>query len=88
MSVKIRGTIKQWQIEWGERQSFNKCPLALSLEAKGMTNLKISSDSLILDHPKKGGRLITALSSELRAWIRDFDSGRPVEPIHYELELE
>lgn len=72
-------------IESGRRYDPVRCPVARALRRAGMVFFTVMESAVRLrDEDEHGGLLV--LPSPVQDWIRDFDRGEPVEPMHFELE--
>jgi hypothetical protein len=72
-------------IEGGRRYDPVRCPVARALRRAGMVFFTVMESAVRLrDEDEHGGLLV--LPGSVQNWIRDFDRGEPVEPMHFELE--
>lgn len=80
----MRVRVEHWDIINGRRTAPDHCPVALAVRRQsGRSKIAVSSYSVdLLDGMKDA-----ELPPEARQFVRDFDSGRPVKPFSFELEL-
>lgn len=76
----IYAEVTEDRIAQGTRDDCRGCPVALAL--KGWGEVRVMGDHVEIDgrpHP---------ISQTLRAWIRAYDRGEPVEPLGFEVDTD
>ena len=77
-------TITQTHINQGTQYHLNSCPVALAIIAAGLDGqgLYVHKQYVYLR-----GRGSFGLPEEVRKFIADFDTGKPVEPFSFDLPI-
>ncbi len=71
-------------IQSGQRCDINCCPVGRALRRAGVPHEAVMGGALLVEAP--GGRLdFRLLPREVGNWLLEFDRGRPVQPMSFEL---
>jgi hypothetical protein len=78
--------VTQKHIANGKTHDCFNCPVALALDSAGLGIVKVDKDGFFIDPPLNHTRYIS-LPQIAKNFISRFDSGLPVKPITFKLNL-
>lgn len=88
MNKRILVDVTQEDIEMGERRASMRCPVALAVRrVPELSACVVGPKDVISDSPAHPNGLDIPLPGAAIKFVLRFDSGRPVRPFSFELEL-
>jgi len=80
-------TVTRQDIQQGQRRDPEQCAVARALVRAGFEHSGVMGPSVMM--PDRWGRLISLpLPAVVSDWIFDFDAGKPVRPITFEMDFD
>ena len=82
----VRVRVETRHIAEGTPNNGSSCPVYLALWEAGLRCLHVGT-GYVLWPPEIGGGVQTPLPNEAFEWVCDFDAGRPVDPLAFQLQV-